>query len=552
NEHGLCQAHVYPTDGAARTFLVQCDPETWQSAGLDHATEAESVAYCQQVFAQDLDGQPLLPNKSDWIAFPTVSNKTWRYDNFVLIGDAAHTADFTIGSGTKMAMEDAIALANAFERYDTNIDAAISDFELERRPVVDGLQRAAAESNRYFETTTRYEHFEPIQFVYYLLTRSGRISYDELRRRDSSFVDAMERWFFARTTESRTQNQRVVAPAPMLAPFTLRSAIFQNRVAVSCSANYAARDGLPDEAYCADLKNLSRSGAALILTEPLAISPEARITPGCAGLYGPEHLAAWSRLTRIVHENGAIIAARLGHAGRRGSTRPRDRGLDIPLGQGGWPLLSASAIPYLPDGPVPREMNRADMEQVREHHVRAAKMADEAGFDMLELYFAHGYLIASFISPLTNRRKDSYGGSLENRLRYPLEIIDAVRAVYPEIKPLCVAISATDWAKGGFEPDDAVVAARLMKNHGCDLFEVLAGQTILESQPVYGPYYLTGFSDQVRNEARAPTLTTGDIMTSDQVNNIIAAGRADLCIMEAPQFNVHYRMIGGGMSNNGR
>ncbi len=552
NEHGLFQAHIYPNDGLASTFIVQCDPETWRRAGLDHASEAETVAYCERVFAEDLNGEPLLANKSDWLLFSTLSNRTLRYQNMVLIGDAAHTADFTVGSGTKMAMEDAIALANAFERYGENVDAALNDYELERRPMIEGIQRAAAESNRYFETTTRYEAFEPMQFVYYLLTRSGRISYDELRRRDSAFVDAMDRWFYASTSGTQAPNLRIVAPPPMLAPLHLRGLTLHNRVAAPAATACAARDGVPDEAYTAELRDLTHSGAALIMSDLLAIAPEARITPGCSGLYRPEHVAMWSRLAKMAHDNQTRVAARLSHAGRRGATRPRNAGLDLPLREGGWPLLSASAIPFLPDGPAPKEMDRADMERVRAQFVRAAQMANEAGFDMLELYFAHGYLVASFLSPLTNRRRDSYGGSLENRMRYPLEILDAVRGVWPETKPLCVALSATDWAKGGLQPEDAVAIVRAMKERGADLFDILAGQTALESQPLYGPYFLTSFSDQIRNEAQVATLTSGDITSTDQVNNIVAAGRADLCLMEPPRLNAHYRIIGSGLAANGR
>ncbi len=550
NEHGLFQSHIYPNDGLASTFIVQCDPETWRRAGLDRATEAETVAYCERVFAEDLNGEPLLANKSDWLAFPTVSNRTWRYQNIVLLGDAAHTADFTVGSGTKMAMEDAIALANAFERYGENIDAVLNDYELERRPAIEGIQRAAAESSRYFETTTRYESFEPMQFVYYLLTRSGRISYDELRRRDSSFVDAMDRWFYSTTAGTQTTNLRMIAPPPMLAPLALRDLTLANRVVAPVVTAYAARDGVPDEAYTADLRDLTQSGAALVITDILAIAPDARITSGCSGLYRPEHAAMWSRLTKMVHDNGARIAARLGHAGRRGATRPRSEGLDIPLSNDGWPLLAPSAIPFLPDGPVPREMDRADMERVRDQFVRTAQMANEAGFDLLELFFAHGYLIAEFLSPLTNHRRDSYGGSLENRMRYALEIVDAVRGVWPESKPLGVAIPACDWVKGGLQPEDAVAIVRAMKERGVDLFDVLAGQTTLDSQPVYGPYFLTSFSDQIRNEAHVATLTSGGITSTDQVNNIVAAGRADLCIMEPPRLNAHYRMI--GLASHGR
>jgi anthraniloyl-CoA monooxygenase len=544
NSHGLFQAHIYPNDGTASTFIVQCDPETWKRAGLDRASEAQTVEYCQSVFAEDLGGQPLLANKSDWIAFTNVSNQTWRYENIVLIGDAAHTADFTVGSGTKMAMEDAIALAAAFERYGDRVDAALNDFELERRPAIEGIQRAAAQSSLYFENTARYEHFEPMQFVYYLLTRSGRISYDELRRRDSSFVDAVDRWFYETTLGRRNSlNRRLVAPPPMLVPLRLRSLQLANRVVVPCEPDSSARDGVPGEAWGAAFGDTAASGGALIVTEPVAIAPDARITPGCAGLYRPEHLAMWTRITSLVHSNDVRIAVRLGHAGRRGATRPRRFGLDLPLREGGWGLLSASALPYLPNGPVPKAMERQDMDRVCDQFVAAARMAHEAGFDAIILHFARGYLIASFISPLTNRRDDQYGGSLDNRLRYPLEVLDAVRAAWPDSKPLGVVISASDWARGGLEPDEAVKIVRIMKDHGCDFFEVVAGQTTLESQPVYGPYFLTQFSDQVRNEARVATMTAGDITSSDQVNNIVAAGRADLCVMEPPRLNIHYRRI---------
>ena len=543
NEHGLFQAHIYPNDGVASTFIVQCSPETWRRAGLDKASEGETVAYCEDVFASDLNGERLLANKSDWLTFSTVTNRTWRYRNMVLLGDAAHTADFTVGSGTKMAMEDAIALSSAFERRGDDLDAALSDYELERRPIVENIQRAAVESSRYFESTTRYESFEPMQFAYYLLTRSGRISYDELRRRDFAFVGALDRWFQAASCGASDANLRLVAPPPMLAPLRLRGLTLHNRIALSMSVAFNSCNGLPPESVIAEIDELIHAGAALIITNPLAISCEARITPGCLGIYQREHVALWSRIAKIVHQGRMKLAASLNHCGRRGATHTRDRGLDLPLGNDGWPLLSASAISFRRDGQVPKEMDRGDMTRVREQFANAARMADEADFDVLELHFARGYLMASFLSPLTNHRQDDYGGALENRLRYPLEIIDAVREVWPQSKPLSVAISASDCAKNGLEPEEASAIASAIRDHGVDIINVLAGQTTIASRPRYGSYFLTPFSDRIRNEARVPTMTGGNITTADQVNNIVAAGRADLCIMESPRFNVHHRLI---------
>lgn len=542
SEHGLFQAHIYPNDGEVSTFVVLCDPDSWRRAGLDHATEAESVAYCERVFAPELGGEPLLPNKSEWITFATVRNQTWRHGKFVLLGDSAHTADFTIGSGTKLAMEDSIALANAFERFGDQVDRALSEYELERKPQVEALQAAALESGQYFENIKRYAHFEPMQFAYYLLTRSGRISYNELRRRDSAFVDAVDRWFFERTTNAGNHSLRVVAPPPMLAPFRLRDLALPNRVVLSPPPTDEAQDGVPSEAYCDRLQELSSSEAGLLLTEPVAVCAEGRITSGCPGLYGPEHAALWSRSVKSLQAHSVSVGIRLAHAGRRGANLPRHVGLDRPLPDG-WTLLSASPLPYTPASPVPKEMDRNDMDQVRTSFVRAAQMARECGFDLLQLFFGHGNLVASFLSPLTNRRRDAYGGSLDNRMRFPLEIVDAVREVWPEDKPLSVAFTGSDCVRGGLRIADAVQAARLLHAHGCDLIEVVVGQTVPEGEPSYGPSFLAPYSDWVRNEAHVPTLTGGFITTSDEVNNIIAGGRADLCVLETPYLNPRYRWI---------
>lgn len=529
NEHGLFQVHAYPFEGQTSTFIVECDEAVWKRAGLDEVDEAGSIAYCQDLFADFLQGHNLLSNRSLWTSFITVKNRSWRHKNIVLLGDSAHTAHFSIGSGTKLAMEDAIALAEGFARKE-GLEAALNAYEMERRPRVAMLQEAALESQAYFENIRRYLHLEPLQFAFQLLTRSGRINYDNLRLRDPYFVDTVDRWF-STAGHAGDDAALMVAPAPLLKSLKLRDLALANRVVLASSPAYAARDGLPDSSHLHHLGKQARSGAALLLTEMVAVSANGRITPGCPGFYDESHLAAWKDIVAGVHETPARIALQLGHAGRRGATRPRHAGVDRPLPNGGWPLMAPSPIPYTAVNQVPKQMERTDMDHVRDAFVRATEMAHMAGFDMLYLNFAHGYLLATFLSPLTNRREDAYGGSYENRLRFPLELFDAVRAAWPAEKPLAVAINATDWANGGTEIEEAVATAAILKEHGCDLVEPLAGQTTPDARPTYGTDFLSAFSDQIRHEAHIATMTRGYITTSGEVNSILAAGRADLCIM---------------------
>ena len=531
NEHGLFQVHAYPFDGTTGTFIVECGEETWRRAGLEQATEADTIGYCEQLFADSLGGYSLLSNRSLWINFVTVRNKTWRHNNIVLLGDAAHTAHFTIGSGTKMAMEDAIALANSFEQH-RDIEAALNAYELERRPVVERLQQVAEESRIYFENTRRYLHFEPMQFAFQLLTRS-RISYDEMRVRDPHYMDTVDRWFWKGIMRNSSRDApALVVPPPMLTPLQLRGLTLPNRVVIAARPLDSAEEGMPDERHKNRLLRHAQAGAGLTLTEIVSVSPEGRITPGCVGLYCPEHRRAWAKIVEAIHlHSPGKVALQLGHAGRRGSTRPRREALDRPLIQGNWPLISASAMPYTLIGQVPKQADAADLAKVRADFAQAAKMAQEIGFDLLQLYFAHGYLLASFLSSLTNHRSDEYGGTLENRMRFPLEVFDAVREVWPEEKPLSVALSATDYARGALTSDEAVLVARMFREHGCDLITVQAGQSTPESEPPYGPGFLTPLSDQIRNEALVATMTGGHLTTTDQINTIIAAGRADLCVL---------------------
>ena len=546
NEHGLFQVHAYPYSGTSSTFLFECDESSWLSAGLDRAGEAESLAFCQLLLAGHLNGARLLSNNSKWISFPTLTTKHWHFGNIVLLGDAAHTAHFSIGSGTKLAMEDAIALAGALEQY-ADLESALNAYELERKPVVEVFQRAAGESQAYFETIKRYLGLEPMQFAFHLLTRSGRISYDDLRFRDVRFGEAVDRWFAVQALEkAHARDQKhakngqaveahpIYAPSPMFTPFSLRSLTLPNRLVLACDSVAAdGRDGVPGHAHQQFLLALAQRGAGLLLAAPVAVSPDGRITPADAGLYDRESLAVWGYSVEQIHaRTSTSVAIELNHAGRRGSTRPRVGGLDRPLRAGNWPLLSASPLPYSPRSQLPGAMEQTHMERVRQDFERATWMARDTGFDLLQLNMAHGYLLASFLSPLTNRRDDEYGGSLPNRLRFPLEVFDAVRAEWPQERPLSVALTADDCVASGFTTEEAVVVARTLKEHGCDAIEVRVGQTTPESEPAYGRGFLTPYSERIRNEAGIPTIVGGYLATSNEVNTIVAAGRADLCIID--------------------
>jgi anthraniloyl-CoA monooxygenase len=523
NDHGLFQAHAYPFDGTTSTFIVECTEEVWRRAGLDSADEDDSIAYCEKLFAEDLRGRALLSNNSQWINFVTVRNRSWHQDNVVLLGDAAHTAHFSIGSGTKLAMEDAISLARAMEQRRDDIGAALADYESERKPIVERFQQAAAESGAYFENTARYLHFEPMQFAFHLLTRSGRIDYDVLRLRDPEYADGVDRWF--------ARSRGAVAPPPLFTPFQIRGLSLPNRVVRAPLPAEPTDDGTPGAEYQSNLGEAA-DGSALVMTPLGAVSPEGRITQEDPGIYRPDHTEAWSPLVEAVHGRGATIGLRLGHAGRRGSTRPRNEGLDRPLRDGGWPLLSASSIPYSSRNAVPKEMDQADLDKVTAEFVEATERAMKAGFDLVQLNMAHGYLLASFLSPLSNTRSDEYGGSLKNRLRFPLEVLDRVRATWPDDRPVSVALSATDWAQGGLDVEDAVVVAGILKGHGCDLIEVLAGYTTPRLRPRYGPAFLAPYADRIRNEAGIATLVGGGITTTGRANTVLAAGRADLCVLD--------------------
>ncbi|TMF99067.1 MAG: bifunctional salicylyl-CoA 5-hydroxylase/oxidoreductase, partial [Chloroflexi bacterium] len=528
---GTVQAHAYPYSEAMSTFIVELAEDTWRRSGQVDATERSwrpgesdqaGIEFCAEVFGDALDGAALVGNNSRWIRFPTVRTRPWRDGNVLLIGDAAHTAHFSIGSGTKLAMEDALALAACLHENPT-VETALIAYETERRPVVESAQRAAQASLEWFENIGQYMGQEPVQFAFNLLTRSRRITYLNLKLRDPEFVERVEMWF----------NDTDGAPVPpMFTPVRLRDLELPNRVIVSPMDMYTADDGLIGDFHLVHLGSKALGGAALVMTEMVCVSREGRISPGCAGMYTTEHEAAFQRLVDFVHAHTpARIGIQLGHSGRKGSTRLMWEGMDEPLESGNWGLIAPSPLPYLSVSQVPREMTRADMDLVREQFVGATRMATRAGFDLLELHCAHGYLLASFISPLTNRRRDEYGGSLSNRLRYPLEVFDAIRAEWPAGRPMTVRLSATDWFEGGLSASESVEVARAFAAHGVDAIDVSTGQTVAEEKPSFGRSYQTPFADRIRNRSGVKTIAVGAISSYDDVNTIILAGRADLCAL---------------------
>ena len=549
-EHGWFQAHAYRYDAETSTFIVETPEAVWRAAGLDRMDKEAAIAYCERLFAPWLDGHALMSNathlrgSAQWIKFPRVTCQTWVHHNgrapVVLMGDAAHTAHFSIGSGTKLALEDAIELARAIGQHPGDLAGALREYEALRSVEVLKIQNAARNSTEWFENVARYVNLPPEQFAYSMLTRSQRISHENLRLRDAGYVQAHERWIAARSGVGSARPDGPAAAAasipPMFTPYSARSVTLKNRVVVSPMAQYSCVDGVPADYHLVHLGARAMGGAGLVMAEMTCVSPDARITPGCPGLWNTEQREGWRRIVDWVHANSdARIALQLGHAGAKGSTRVAWEGIDLPLPQGNWPLVSASAQQYL-DGVSAwsHAMTRADMDRVRDDFVRSTRRAAEAGFDWLELHCAHGYLLSSFISPLTNRRSDAYGGSPEHRLRYPLEVFEAVRAAWPQHLPISVRVSAHDWVEGGLVPDDAVLIARAFKAAGADLIDCSAGQVSKQEQPVYGRMFQTPFSDRVRNEAGIATIAVGAISEADQVNGIIAAGRADLCAIARP------------------
>jgi len=550
-KHGWVWAHAYQFDDKTATFIVECTQETWDNWGFADMTKEETVETCRKIFEGHLGGHELMSNANHlrgsavWINFPRVNCEHWHHQNVVLMGDAAATAHFSIGSGSRLALDSAIALATYLDTEPT-LEQAFVKYQDERRLDVLRLQSAARNSLEWFEEVERYLDLDPVQFNYSLLTRSQRISHENLRLRDPEWLASAERWFQTQAGVPADAPLR----APMFAPFRLRDMGLVNRIVVSPMAQYKAVDGCPTDWHFVHYAERAKGGAGLVYTEMTCVSPEGRITPGCPGLYAPEHEAAWRRLVDFTHaETEAKICCQIGHSGRKGSTQLGWEKMDAPLAAGNWEVISASAIPWSKDNATPREMTRADMDRVTAEFVAAAQMADRAGFDMIELHAAHGYLLSSFISPLSNVRTDDYGGSLENRMRWPLEVFAAMRAVWPESKPMSVRISANDWAgDDGVTPSEAVEIARMFHAAGADIIDVSAGQTSTQGRPVYGRMFQTPFSDRIRNEAGLATMAVGNIYEPDHVNSILMAGRADLVCLARPHLADPYWTLHAGVA----
>ncbi|WP_199087466.1 bifunctional salicylyl-CoA 5-hydroxylase/oxidoreductase [Bosea sp. ASV33] len=534
-EHGLFIAHCYQYEAGRSTWVLETDPETFAKAGLSALDEAQSAAFLEGVFAEELEGHKLITNRSLWRNFPMIRCRNWVVENVVLIGDAKATAHFSIGSGTKLAMEDAIALHRAMGQAKLDVAAGLKLFETQRREEVEKTQHAADVSLVWFEELKRFWDFEPLRFAFGLMTRSKAITYDNLALRAPEMVTAVDKLVADGLGDLAKRRKDGSPVPPAFQPFKLREMRVENRMTLSPMCQYSAENGLPGDWHLMHYGSRAIGGPGLIFTEMTCIAPDARITPGCTGLWNDEQEAAWKRIVDFVHANSAAkICLQLGHAGRKGATKLMWEGMDRPLPEGAWPIISASPLPYYPESQVPREMTRADMDRVKAEFVAAAERGMRAGFDMLELHCAHGYLLASFLSPLTNKRVDDYGGSVENRLRYPLEVFRALREAWPREKPMSVRISATDWAEGGLSAADSVAIAAAFATEGCDLVDVSTGQTARESRPMYGRMFQTPFSDRIRNEAQVATMCVGNITTADQVNTIVAAGRADLVALGRP------------------
>lgn len=534
-DHGWFQAHCYRFDKDLSTFIVECREETWQACGIDKMSKDEGIAFCERLFADYLDGHRLMSNADHlrgsevWLNFPRVNCEQWHHDNVVLLGDAAATAHFSVGSGTKLAMESAVALADRLHEH-ADLTASLRAYQEARRIEVLRLQSAARNSTEWFEQVALKAKLEPEQLAYSLVTRSQRVSHENLRVRDKDYLESYEMWFAERET-GRVYDKAV---PPMFLPLGLREMEIKNRVACSPMAMYSAVDGTVTDFHFVHFGARAMGGAGMIFSEMTCVSPEGRITPGCAGMYNDEHVAAWKRIVDFVHGYNVRFVMQLGHSGRKGATKLAWEGADEPLDEGSWPVCGPSPIPWTPDNQVPRALTREDMRRIRDEFVGATGRAQAAGFDMVELHCAHGYLLSSFISPVTNIRTDEYGGSLENRMRYPLEVVDAMREVWPKEKPMSVRISATDWVPGGIGIEDSIEIARMLKAHDVDIVDVSAGQVTPEQQPVYGRMFQVPFAERIRIDIGMRTMAVGNIYEPDHVNSILAAGRADLCLLARP------------------
>jgi len=549
---GWIWAHIYKYNDEFSTFVVECEEETWRALEFDSIGTEDCIARLQLIFKSVLNGHNLYSNAkhlrgSEWLNFQRVTTEKWHCGNIVLLGDAAHTAHYSIGSGSKLALEDAISLARHYHNFPV-LDDALNAYQDERYLEVIKLQSAARNSTEWFENLPRYAGLEPMQFAYSLLTRSQRISHENLRLRDRGWLESVEDWFYEKSVGRKGQTPT----PPMFTPYKLRDMELQNRIVVSPMSMYMAKDGTVNDFHLVHYGSRAQGGAGLIYTEMTNVSADGRITPGCAGMYKDEHVDAWKRIVDFVHNQGnAKICMQIGHAGPKGATRVAWEGMDKPLEKDGWPLIAPSPVPWGADSDVPREMTERDMQRVLGDHVNAALRADQAGFDMIELHAAHGYLLSSFLTPVRNKRTDQYGGSLENRLRYPKAVFQAMRDVWPGHKPMAVRISATDWlGHDGIEIDDAKKIARAFHEIGCDIIDVSAGQTSTDARPVYGRMFQTPFADAISNDCGIATMAVGNIYEPDHVNSILAAGRASLCCLGRPHLSNPYWTLHAAAAQN--
>lgn len=542
NEHGWWWVHAYRYEEGTTTWIVECSDKTWRSAGLDQASEADTKAYCEALFAEDLEGHPLITNRSVWRTFPVIRNEKLSYKNIVLMGDAVRSAHFSIGSGTKLAMEDSIALADCFRQANNDVAKALEIYQETRKGEADRLQRTAVVSLRWFEHIDRYaDAQEAEQFTFNMLCRSKRITYENLRLRDPEYIKSIDQWFAGYTkkltgfTDIDTENPVV----PVFQPFKIGQMRVENRFQLSAMCQYCAEDGNPLDWHLVHYGARAVGGAGLLNTEMICISPTARITPGCAGLWSEDQTAKWKRIVDFVHANSkAKVCAQIGHAGRKGaSCLPWDGGMDQPLPESAWDIISASPLPYLKHSVVPREATQADLDEVVDDFVKTVINAETAGFDMIEIHLAHGYLLSSFISPVTNIRTDEYGGDIHARMKFPLRVVNAVRQNWPEHKPLSVRISATDWVEEGLSETEMLEIAAMLKGAGVDVINVSTGQVTKDEDPIYGRMFQAPFADQIRNEVGIPTIVAGNITSADQANTLVVAGRTDIVAMGRPIMN---------------
>jgi anthraniloyl-CoA monooxygenase len=532
---GIILAHCYQYEEGRSTWVIETDEATWKNFGFDSKDEAAMLETLERVFAEELDGHRLIANRSVWRNFPTITNKTWVKGNAVLIGDAKATAHFSIGSGTKLAMEDAISLFD-FLKNEKTIERALERYDTGRREEVEKTQHAANVSLAWFEHMRRYWDMDPLQFAFGVMSRSKQITWENLELRDPGFMQEVRHWFAKQVKDRGFDVDLANPPVPMFTPFKLRGMVLENRVVVSPMDQYSALEGVPGDWHLVHLGSRAIGGAGLVCVEMTCVSPEARISPGCTGLWNEAQRDAFKRIADFCHANSkAKLCLQIGHAGRKGSTQLGWERMDHPLETGNWPLVSASPIPYLEGvSQIPQELSRSGMQEIILQFKKTSRLANEAGFDMLELHMAHGYLLASFISPLTNQRSDDYGGSIENRMRFPLAVWKACRDEWPAGKPMSVRISAADWAPGGLSGEDLMALTRMLKDAGCDLIDCSTGQTVPQQRPVYGRMYQAPFADWVRNEIGIATLTVGAVTSADQVNTLLAAGKADLVALARP------------------